>query len=62
MISWFQAFAFTCNLYRYIEVAFIADDKLKREGCRDNVRIVVTSPVEWPLPDGARWGCVYSCV
>jgi hypothetical protein len=49
-------------LYRYIEVAFIADDKLKREGCRDNVRIVVTSPVEWPLPDGARWGCVYSCV
>ena len=36
------------------EVAFIADDVFKREGCRDNVRIVVTSPVEWPLPDSAR--------
>ena len=27
---------------------------LKREGCRDNVRIVVTSPVPWPLPDAAK--------
>ena len=36
------------------EVAFIAVDKLAREGVRDKVRVVVTSPVAWPLPDPAR--------
>lgn len=36
------------------EAAFIADDTLRRAGCRENVRIVVTSPVPWPLPDPAK--------
>lgn len=36
------------------EAAFLVDDRLQKEGCRDRVRIVVSSPVEWPLPDGAR--------
>jgi len=36
------------------EAAFIAVDKLAREGVRDEVRVVVTSPVAWPLPDPAR--------
>lgn len=36
------------------EAAFIADDVLCKANCRENVRIVVSSPVEWPLPDPAR--------
>ncbi len=36
------------------EVAFIADDAFRAAGCRDEIDIVVTSPVPWPLPDPAK--------
>ena len=36
------------------EAAFVADDTFRRAGVREAVRIVVTAPVPWPLPDPAR--------
>ena len=36
------------------EAAFVADDTFRKAGVRSAVRIVVTAPVPWPLPDPAR--------
>ena len=36
------------------EAAFVADDTFRKAGVREAVRVVVTAPVPWPLPDPAR--------
>jgi len=37
-----------------VEIVCLVDDALRTAGCREGARIVLSSPVEWPMPDPAK--------
>jgi sulfide:quinone oxidoreductase len=43
------------------EVAFLVDESLRKANVRDNARVVITCPVEWPMPSASSAPFMEAC-